>query len=515
MHITFASVGYAELLGVEYLSAYLKRAGCRTSLVHDPGLFKDRFDLNNPTLARVFDRRDQVIDRIVDLRPDVLAFSCITSVFGWAVEVAREVRKRHRCATVFGGVHPSAIPDFVLGYPEVDYAVVGEGEEAMTALVEALAAGRSARGIPNVWHKEDGVVTAPPSVGRFIADLDALPFPDKDLYAPYAPRKGVYNALTARGCPYRCTYCFNNFFAELPSEGTFRDYNRRRSPDNVLEELRQAKRRYDFGYIEFHDDIFTMNRPWLEDFLPRYAAEIGRPFACHAHARFIDTSLAKLLRATGCIRISMGVQSLDSMAYRARVLKRAEREGDLGAAIDACNEAGVALDADHIVGLPGESEEGRRNALAFYQRHTPTRIGTYWLAFYPGIEMTRQAHAAGDISDEELQRIYRGEMSGIHEAHALTDEYRREEEINRGYVIAYNLLPLLPKRARHLVDPEVLARMPALERASRWVAAAGMLRPVNLPRGRELVQYLRYYTHHTVGPGRRVLEPGGRASTVK
>lgn len=513
MHIVFASVGYSELLGIEFLAAYLKRAGHRVSLVHDPALFNDRFDLNSPWLAEKFDVQHKAVARILELKPDILAFSCITSVFKWSIEVAAAVRKVRHVPVVMGGVHPSAIPQFVLGYDEVDFAVVSEGEDALLALAEALAAGGTGAGIPNVWHKVDGVPTPPPSVNRFIGDLDGLPFPDKDLYAPYRPSRAVYNAITARGCPYRCTYCFNNFFAELPSEGTFRDYNRRRSVGNVLEELRYAKKKWDFGYIEFHDDIFTMNRSWLEEFLPRYLDEIGRPFACHAHARFIDVSLAKLLKRAGCIRVSMGVQSLDSMAYRQRVLKRAEKEGDLGKAIDACNEAGIALDADHIVGLPGESDEGRRNALLFYRKHTPTRIGTYWLAFYPGIEMTLAAHAAGDISDEELHKIYRGEMSGIHEAHALTAEYRREETINRGYVAAYNLMPLFPARARGLLDPEVLAKMPVVERASRYAAAAGMLRPVNLARGRELVQYLRHYTHNLVGSGRHALDLQGPAET--
>ncbi len=505
----FVSLGSSGLLGVEYLSAYLRRAGHRVSLVHDPALFNDRFDLNSPWLAEKLDVRHKVVARILELKPDVLAFSCITAVFKWSVEIAAAVRKVRHVPVVMGGVHSSAIPGFVLGYDEVDFAVVSEGEEALLALVEDLAAGRNGAGIPSVWHKADGIPTPPPSVNRFIADLDGLPFPDKEIYAPFRPPRGRYDALTARGCPYRCTYCFNNFFAELPSEGTFRDYNRRRSVENVLEELRIAKKRWNFGYVEFHDDIFTMNRPWLEDFLPKYEAQIGRPFVCHAHARFIDVSLARLLKRAGCIRLKMGVQSLDSMAYRQRVLKRAEREGDLGKAIDACNEAGIALDADHIVGLPGESDEGRKNALRFYQAHTPTRIGAYWLAFYPGIEMTLAAHAAGDITDAELDKIYRGEMSGIHQAHALTEEYRREETINRGYVAAYNLLPLLPPRARALLDPEVLSKVPGVERASRYAAAAGMLRPVNLARGRELIQYLRHYTHNLVGPGRHALDLRG------
>ena len=120
MHVTFVSLG-SELIGVEYLSAYLKKYGHSTSLAHHPALFNDRFQLNMPLLAKLFDQDDRIVEYILHLDPDLIGFSCLTNTFEWSIEIARRVREQKRIPTIFGGVHPSAIPAFVLGYDEVDF----------------------------------------------------------------------------------------------------------------------------------------------------------------------------------------------------------------------------------------------------------------------------------------------------------------------------------------------------------------------------------------------------------
>ena len=71
MHVTFGSLG-SELIGVEYLSAYLKEYGHRTSLAHNPALFNDRFQLNMPLLAKLFDQDDRIVEYILHLDPDLI-----------------------------------------------------------------------------------------------------------------------------------------------------------------------------------------------------------------------------------------------------------------------------------------------------------------------------------------------------------------------------------------------------------------------------------------------------------
>jgi radical SAM superfamily enzyme YgiQ (UPF0313 family) len=82
--------------------------------------------------------------------------------------------------------------------------------------------------------------------------------------------------MASRGCPYRCTFCFNNFFAELPEDKkTKGKYVRLRSVEHVMDELIEAKNRYkNIRYMDFQDDVFTTSKEWLQEFLPRYKKEI-------------------------------------------------------------------------------------------------------------------------------------------------------------------------------------------------------------------------------------------------
>jgi radical SAM superfamily enzyme YgiQ (UPF0313 family) len=348
-------------------------------------------------------------------------------------------------------------------------------------------------------------------VAGFLADLDALPFPDKELYADTIPKRYVYRMMTARGCPYRCTFCFNNFFAHLPTERTTnKQYLRRRSVDNCIAELKAGKARFDYKVIEFHDDIFTMDREWLGEFLPRLRDEIGVPWICETHANFMDDERARLMKETGCVGAKMGIQSLDSREYKTKTLKRVEQEDDIIKTFDAFRKADLQLDCDHIFGLPGEALDAQEYALDFYRRHSPARIACFFLTYFPGLEITRKAHESGEISDEQLEAIHRGEMLWYHEVHAQTPEAARELHVNKGYMIAFQIMPSIPKPLRRFINPRVLAAIPGMVAASRFVMASKML--ADWVRGGhfDAVLYARLYLHHMIGKGRRMNDTRAR-----
>ena len=507
MHVTFVTLGM-ELLGVEYLSSYLKAQGHRTSLAHNPALFNDRFQLHIPSLARLFDRDDELVEYILRLDPDLLAVSTLTNVFTWSIDIARRVRQRKKIPTIFGGVHPSAVPEFVMNYPEVDFVCEGEGEVPLAALADALEHGGDVTAIPNIWSKSDGVIRRPPSVANFLADLNALPFPDKELFAPTIPKRYVYRMMTGRGCPYRCTFCFNNFYANLPTEKktTNKDYLRRRSVENCIEELRLGKERFDFKVVEFHDDIFTMDKAWLREFLPRLRDEIGVPWVCETHAKFMDDELAQLMKNTGCVGAKLGIQSLDRSEYKIGTLKRVEKEDDIVRAFEAFRKAGLQLDADHIFGLPDESPEALDYALDFYRRHTPGRIAAFFLTYFPALEMTEKAHQRGELSDEQMEDIKRGHVLWYHQVHAETPEALVKLRRNAGYMAAFQLLPSVPKRLRRFIHPKLMRRIPGAVSLSRGAMALRMFVDWLGDGNFGAVLYLRLYLHHMVGEGRRMYQ---------
>ena len=193
-------------LGLASIAAYLEREGIEVRIV-------DCFA--HPDDQRV------IVDSLRALRPAFIGFSCTTSSFLDGVRLAGLARAElPGIRTVFGGPHVSALREQVLrDYPEVDFAVVGEGEETLLELIRSGAEG--AETIPGLVCRVAGepVFTGYRPQG---IDLDSLPFPAYEKLAGYpeAYRLPIFNypkapntsCISSRGCPYACSYCDRSVF---------------------------------------------------------------------------------------------------------------------------------------------------------------------------------------------------------------------------------------------------------------------------------------------------------------
>ena len=450
MRVTFLGLGY-EQLGISQLSSVLKERGHEVGLAYAASLFDDRFYFHRPELAGVFDDRTHVVAEIVRQQPRVLALGPLTSTYHWMLGVAGEVRRAlPGLRVVAGGPHVSAVPDRVLARDEIDDVIVGEGEEAFPALLAALESGELGRPLANVRSTlPDGTVVAGPRSG-FLQDLDRLPFFDKTLWEEHLRIADEYWTMASRGCPYRCTFCFNSYFARLP-DGPPGRYVRPRGVDHVLGELAWATRRYGrLRLVNFQDDIFTVDKGWLRAFLTRYRTEIGSPFRCLSHPRYVDEDVARWLAEAGCQSVQLGIQSLDE-DFKFRSLKRYERTSHIEEAIDALHRHRIHVQADHILGLPGEPPDAQEQAREVYSRHTPERISIYWATYFPGTVLVDQGVDLGLLGPGDVEDIEEGRRTvGYHEARTGAGPSVR------AYELLFRLYPRLPAtlrprlRARHL-----------------------------------------------------------------
>jgi radical SAM superfamily enzyme YgiQ (UPF0313 family) len=457
MRVVFVALGQ-EQLGISLLSAILRRAGHETALAFTPALFHDRYYFDVPGLRDVFDRTARLIDEAVALRPDLLAFSVLTPTYQWCLEVARKVKARAGCPVIFGGVHPSAVPEVCLENDAVDFVCVGEGEHAIVALCEALGRGvhRPAQPIANLWWKDArGQIVRGPSAA-FVQNLDALPFWDKELWEDALDVGAYYLTMSSRGCPYRCTFCFNNFFARLPGKGGGK-YVRQRSVEHQMEELRRMHARYRLRYIEFTDDIFTVDKAWVRAFTRAYQREIGVPFQCLVHPRFIDRDIARWLKDAGCQHVQMGVQSVDE-EYKRKMLLRMEKDDHLRRSLEALRAAGLDVKLDHILGLPGEPRSAQEEARKLYVEFAPRRIQTFWLTYVPGIDLTRQALSDGVLTRQEVDEIERGKTRVFRHPH-LSARGMDDADFYQRYDVLFRALPFLPQALRERLRAEHVPRL--------------------------------------------------------
>ncbi len=457
MRITFVALGW-ERLGISLLSAIAKERGHNVGLAFSPSLFNDRYNLNIPFLASLFDDRKEVMASIARQKPDVLVFSPLTGTYQWSLSIAKEAKALYPdVKTIFGGVHASAVPERVLSQGQVDYVCVGEGDVAFVSILNAIENGGAKEPIINTRFKSaDGRVVKGTQVG-FIEDLDSLPIFDKTLWEDHINIGDWYLTMASRGCPYCCTFCFNSFFAKLPEEKAGR-YVRQRSVEHIMRELRLAKRRYKLRFLEFEDDVFTVDKKWVREFLYQYKKEIGVPFQCLTHPKYMDEDVARWLSDAGCQYVQMGIQSMDD-EFKYRFIKRYEKADHIYKAMDVMRKYKIRPKVDHMFGLPGESLEAQEAARKLYVEHPPYRIQTFWTNFLPGTELVKQGLEEGLITPGEVERLNDGiDFDFYRNSAKVTDPRKRRKY--KAYEALFKLIPVLPGALRQKLDPRFFERLP-------------------------------------------------------
>lgn len=397
-----------ENIGVETLSAYLKSKGHEVELLLDPALFSGFVVYNNKLLSGIFDSNSEKALRkaIAGSKPDLVCFSVFTGNYIWALKWAGICKEIYPdTPVVFGGIHPTSVPDEVIGHDFVDAVVVGEGEDALAEMLAGLEGGRLPQDVKNTVVKRDGNIITNP-VRPYIRNLDDYPILDKELFYNKIPGlEECYLAITSRGCPYRCTYCGNNILHKI--YGFEKNHIRRRSVDHVIKELEIVKKRGKAKNIFFVDDVFIFNKDWLAEFAAKYKEKIGIPFWCTAYPTAVNETVVRLLKEAGCWLITMGVQS-GSPRIREKVFHRMESNKTIAAASRMIMDSGIILGLDNIFGAPTESEEDLRESLELYSMIRPQRIHTFWLTYFPRMAILDKALEAGEISDRDIKDLERG-----------------------------------------------------------------------------------------------------------
>jgi len=443
MKVLFVSQAH-ENLGIQYLSAALKNAGFETALAIDPRLFNETGFIRLPTLAKLLDGHKAFIREAAALKPGLLCFSVMTDSLGWALQTATELKRLTGAKAVFGGIHPTSLPEETLRTGVPDFICAGEGDAALVELACALRDGKDYCDIPNIGFMRDGSpVINPPRPP--IEQLDNLPFPDKELYYSRYPFFNCgYLAGTSRGCPHACAYCCNNVYHCVYGGKWFR----RRTPASVIDELKAAKARWNPPFVHFVDEVLNSDEEWLAEFAPRYREAIGLPFSCYAFPDALTDRTTALLAEAGCFKVQTGLQVYDDKK-RTGLLRRPSTREATAAAINRLRKRGIYATVDIILGFPDETEAELRAMLEFFLSNRPDNIEVFFLKCYPKAAITEWAKENKYVSDEELADMARGvASSGI-----VRPPEGKARELSARYARIFTLLPLLSdKRARAMAQ---------------------------------------------------------------
>jgi radical SAM superfamily enzyme YgiQ (UPF0313 family) len=365
------------------LSAELKSAGHTVELLHV-----------NEQLGLPFDL-ERIAEELIRRQPEVVGLSFGSNHAAAAAQIARRAHELLPDTWIIaGGSHTTLYPEEVMSWPEVDLAALGEVDDFRLAeVLDGLARDRLPRGRAGFWFRERGAVVKNPIA--LPVDLERACPMDLELFDHrriLELKRGWADVHAGRGCPQRCSYCFNEplrrRYLEEVGRGSKLCYVRKRPVPVVLEELAQYRRLYG-PYIRafsFTDDQFVTSKRWLYEFFEAYQADFQIPLVFLSSAAAIDAEVARRSAQAGVYMVRLGVES-GSARVRERILKRRTPAGIIRRAVDTLQRAGVNAFAFQMLAIPGET---MRDVWATFRfaaslRTDAVKFSMFWP--YPGTEL--------------------------------------------------------------------------------------------------------------------------------
>jgi len=410
-----------ENLGVGYLMSMLKHHGHEIDLIFDPGL-DDNLFIKAPHLAWL-NRHEQLLERAVAFKPDLVAMGSLTNLYPFTSKMAEMLKRRLGVPVIIGGHHAQALPDYILENPNVDMVCIGEGEIALLELANRMERGEDVTTIPGIWAKQGGVVHRNP-MGELENDLDKFPFPEKQLWWEYGCFKDNLEIFTGRGCPFKCTFCNIHYQREIFKDKG--DFLRKRSIPNVIAEFKQNLARYDVKFVSIHDDNFTTNPHWVEEFCEAYRKEVNLPWYCFGYPTTIKPKLLQAMKAANCATIFMGVDSGDA-DIRRHLMERPMSDELILRSAQLIKDHGIGIQASCIYGNPGETPEQMYKTLEMIDRIKPTQSSAYIFYPFPRTKMYDAAVKLGYLDAEGEEKVRRG-ISGYHHESILKHPHKELAE---------------------------------------------------------------------------------------
>ena len=265
--------------------------------------------LDEAANPKACDNLEQLLD---EKRPVAVG---VTSMTGEQIRhglaFSARVRKHSKAAIVWGGVHPSLLPEQTLRHRYVDYVVVGEGEYAFADLVECVENKDDPSEIPGVFSVLGAKILGErQELFVDLAGLPALPFQLLDP-EPYIQRRPdldserYFEICTSRGCPHHCGFCY--------IDNVHRGCWRGMEADAAVDQVKSLVSRFKLDCVLFREDNFFVQRKRVERIAQRLIDEkVGIRWAASCRVNYVANytpEFLQLLKKSGCVQLTFGVES--------------------------------------------------------------------------------------------------------------------------------------------------------------------------------------------------------------
>lgn len=312
-----------------------------------------------------------------EFKPDYLVVNIATPTLEHdldAVKKAKEICPN--ITTVAKGAAFLTLGEKIVSeHNELDFGILGEAEDTLKDILD----NKPKNNILGIYYKENDEVKF---TGKrpFIEDLDSLPFPARHLVNNNIYRRPDNNKVQAtikvsRGCPFHCFFCL-----ATPVSGA---KVRRRSPENIVAEIRECVEKYNIKNFLFWSDIFNIDKDWTMK-LCQAIIDSGLKITWSANTRAdtADYEMAKMMYKSGCRLVSIGVES--GSQYMLEKMGKKITLNDVRRTVKVFKKAKIRIYNYFVIGLPWETEETVEETIKFAIELNSDFISFYTATPLPG-----------------------------------------------------------------------------------------------------------------------------------
>lgn len=332
-----------------------------------------------------------LVEDLKEFKPDYLVVNVATPTLEHdldALKIAKDILP-NVVTIAKGAIFLTKSEDILKNHEALDIVIFGEAEDTLKEILQGVEKPLG------IYYREDGQIKFS-GVRPFIDNLDEIPFPARHLVDNTIYRRPDNNKVqavvkVARGCPFHCFFCL-----ATPVSGA---KVRRRSVENIVEELKECVEKYNITNFVFWSDIFNLDKNWTIA-LCQAIIDSGLKITWSANTRAdtADDEMAKMMYKSGCRLVSIGVES-GSQFMLEKMGKKITLD-DVRRTVKTFKDAKIRIYNYFVIGLPWESEETVEETIRFAIELDSDFISFYTATPLPGSRFYEYAKEH-DLFDKE------------------------------------------------------------------------------------------------------------------
>ena len=299
-------------------------------------------------------------EALLEIKPDLIGLNAVESTFDRGVQLTREVKNYMDIPTIAGGIFPTLAPEIVLSEESIDMVCMGEGEELIVELCQALENGNDYTALQNLCFKREAKIIK--NEVRKLKPLAEIGEPDFSCFDQHMFYKAMQGNLfktipleISRGCPYHCTYCAEPSLKKLYKTYSI-SYFRKKSIQKLFDEIENLVTHYSPEFFYFATETFlAISDEELNRFIDLYK-NIKIPFWIQTRPETITYDKILKLKEVGLFWLTIGIEC-GNEEYRRKHLKRKMSNDTIIDAAKILDELGQGASFNSILGLPFETRE--------------------------------------------------------------------------------------------------------------------------------------------------------------